>query len=83
MLNGFFGSKNVPVDWDFFTVNDISILGALGSPNIWDDVIGMLESGRIETRSLISHVLKLEEFERGLDIMVNRKGNACKVILTP
>jgi 2-desacetyl-2-hydroxyethyl bacteriochlorophyllide A dehydrogenase len=83
VLNGFFGSKKVVIDWDFITVNDIKIIGSLGSPNIWDDVIEMLESGKIETKSLISHVIKLEEFEKGLDIMVNRKENACKVILKP
>ena len=83
VLNGFFGSKNAAIDWDFFTVNDISIFGALGSPNIWDEVIAMLEAGKIETKSLISHVMKLSEFEKGLDIMVKRKENACKVILKP
>ena len=83
VLNGFFGSRPAPIDWDFITVNDISIIGALGSPNIWDNVIDLLESGMIETKSLISHVLKLDEFEKGLDIMVNRRDNACKVILKP
>jgi len=39
--------------------------------------------GKIETRTLISHRLKLDDFEKGLDIMVNRKENACKVILVP
>ena len=82
-MNGFFGSRSAPIDWDFITVNDISIIGALGSPNIWDDVIDLLESGMIETKSLISHVLRLDEFEKGLDIMVNRRDNACKVILKP
>jgi 2-desacetyl-2-hydroxyethyl bacteriochlorophyllide A dehydrogenase len=83
VLNGFFGSRSAPIDWDFITVNDINIIGALGSPNIWDDVIDLLESGMIETKSLISHVLRLDEFEKGLDIMVNRRDNACKVILKP
>jgi Threonine dehydrogenase and related Zn-dependent dehydrogenases len=83
VLNGFFGSKKMVADWDFFTVNNISLIGALGSPNLWDNVIGMLEYGKIETKSLISHVLKLEEFEKGLDIMINRKENACKIILKP
>ena len=83
VLNGFFGSKNAPIDWDFFTVNDVSILGALGSPNVWDQVIALLEAGIIETKSLISHVLPLDHFEEGLDIMVNRKENVCKVIIKP
>jgi len=83
VLNGFFGSKAAPIDWDFITVNDISIIGALGSPNIWDNVIDLLESGIIETKCLISHIMKLDEFEKGLDMMVNRRENACKVILKP
>ncbi|KJS50573.1 zinc-binding dehydrogenase [Desulfosporosinus sp. BICA1-9] len=83
VLNGFFGSKQVSIDWDFFTINDIEIIGALGSPNIWDDVITMLETGKIETKSLISHIFKLDEFEKGLDIMLSRKENVCKIILTP
>lgn len=81
VLNGFFGSKQTYVDWDFITTREISFIGSLGSPNIWCDVIQMLESEIIETKSLISHIIRLDEFEKGLDIMVNRKENVCKVIL--
>ena len=80
---GFFGSKKPEIDWDVFSTRDITIIGALGSPGIWDNVIEMLESGKIETKSLISHTMKLEDFEKGIDTMVNRKENACKVILIP
>lgn len=83
VLVGFFGSKQPRIEWDSFTTKDISIIGSLGSPGIWDSVIEMLESGKIETKTLISHVLGLEDFEKGLDMMVNRKDNACKVILVP
>lgn len=48
-----------------------------------DIVIEMLEKGKIETKSMISHKMKLEDFEKGLDIMVNRKENAMKLILQP
>jgi len=83
VLIGFFGSKKPEIDWDVYSTRDITLIGALGSPGIWDNVIELLESGRIETRSLISHRMKLEDFEKGIDIMVNRKENACKVILNP
>lgn len=83
VLNGFFGSKRVHVDWDSFIVKNINISCALGSPNIWDDIIGLLESGKIGTKALISHVMRLEDFEKGIDIMVNRRDNACKIILVP
>lgn len=83
VLNGFFGSKNADIDWDFITTNEIQILGSLGSPNIWDDVIHMLEEDKLQTRSLISHVLGLEDFTKGLETMVQRKENVCKVIINP
>lgn len=83
ILNGFFGIKNAPIDWDSFTTKNITLIGTLGSPNIWDEVIYYLESGKIETKNLISHKLSLDDFEKGLDIMLNRKDNVCKVIIKP
>jgi 2-desacetyl-2-hydroxyethyl bacteriochlorophyllide A dehydrogenase len=83
VLNGFFGGKRADIDWDFVTTNEIMIRGTLGSANVWDDVIYMLETGKIEVKSLISHVMKLEDFEEGLDIMVSRRDNACKIIFNP
>ena len=83
VLNGFFGSKHIDVDFDFLTIMEINLVGSLGSPLVWSYVIELLESGKIESKSIISHVLKLEEFEKGMDIMINRKENVCKVILKP
>ena len=85
-LVGFFGGKKVECDWDSFITRDINIYGSLGSPGIWDYVIQMLEEGRIETKNLISHDMKLEsyvDFKIALDIMVDRKENVCKVIVHP
>ena len=83
MLNGLFGSKRADIDWDFITTNEITIRGTLGSANIWDDVIHMIMTGKIETKSLISHTMELKNFEKGLDIMINRRENVCKVIFNP
>lgn len=83
VLVGFFGSKQVNINWDAYTVKGVSILGTLGSPAIWDDVIDLLETDRITVKPLISHEMSLDDFEKGLDVMVNRKENACKVIFKP
>jgi len=83
---GFFGNKKPECDWDSFTTRDISIYGALGSPNVWDDVISMMESGKLEAKSMISHVLDLksyDDFKSALDMMVDRRDNACKIIMKP
>lgn len=83
LLMGFFGNKTANIDWDAFTTKGVTIIGCLGSPVIWDDVIDLMERKVISTKPLITHYMKLSEFDKALDYMVNRKENACKIILEP
>lgn len=74
------------LDWTQFAIQEIDLIGALGSPSVWPEVIELIESGKIDVKSIISHVLpmtSLESFEDALDVMVKRRDNACKVILRP
>ena len=83
---GFFGGKVVPCDWDSLTTKEVSIYGALGSPYIWDEVIARLEDGTLEVESMTSHILPLksyEDFINGMNMMVNRTDNACKIVMHP
>ncbi len=83
---GFFGDKKPSCDWDSFTTRDIDIYGALGSPLVWDNVISLMESGKLEARNLISHVTELksyQDFKNALDTMIDRRENVCKIILKP
>ncbi len=86
VLCGFFGSKAAPCDWDFISTNDAEIIGSLGSPGIWDFVISLIESGKLDVKSIISHRLPLksrEDFMAAVDIMTGRRENVCKVVLIP
>jgi 2-desacetyl-2-hydroxyethyl bacteriochlorophyllide A dehydrogenase len=83
---GFFGAKKPNCDWDSFTTRDISIYGSLGSPHVWDDIIHMMENGKLDTKNLISHEMDLksyDDFKKAMDTMVERRENVCKVILKP
>lgn len=83
---GFFGNKKPKCDWDSFITKDITIYGALGSPNVWEDTIEMLEMGKLDTKNLISHTKNLksyEDFKDALDLMVERREKVCKIILKP
>jgi len=82
-LLGFLGAKRVEMNWDPFITSDVTFLGVLGSPGLWGEVIEILEAGKISTAPLITHRMKLEEFEKGLDIMVNRRDAVCKVVFFP
>ena len=82
---GFFGAKGLNVT-GFIYYRDIAIYGSLGSPNVWGDVISMLESGKLEVKSIISHIMDMksyDDFKNAMDMMVERRDNACKIILKP
>ena len=86
VLCGFFGEKHVPCSWDFISTSDAEIIGSLGSPGIWDFVISLVEDGKLDVKSVISHTLPLrskEDFLNAVDIMTGRKDNVCKVVLIP
>ncbi|WP_147802292.1 L-threonine 3-dehydrogenase [Alkalicoccus halolimnae] len=47
----------------------------------WQQVSGMLSSGRVDVKPMITHHFPLEDFEKGFELML--KGNCGKVILHP
>ena len=84
VLCGFFGTKQAPCSWDFISTNDAEIIGSLGSPGIWDFVISLMESGRLDVKGIISHELPLkskDDFMNAFGIMTERRENVCKVVL--
>ncbi|WP_179298813.1 L-threonine 3-dehydrogenase [Evansella halocellulosilytica] len=47
----------------------------------WQQVSGLLESGQVDVKPMITHHFSLEEFEKGFDLMI--KGACGKVVLHP
>lgn len=81
VLLGICGGKPLPdFDIDHLVINDISVRGALGSPNIWPDVIAMIEGKRVDPTAIVTHTLPLDGFEAGLGLVTGREG--IKVVVT-
>lgn len=75
VLQGLFGGRLLQdFDLDQIVINDLTVKGALGSPNIWPDVIHLIETGRVDPLKIISHAIPLEDFESGIDLVTSRKG---------
>ena len=47
----------------------------------WEQVAGLLKSGAVDLNPLITHVLPMEEFQKGFELMIS--GNSGKVVLIP
>lgn len=68
-------------DLDRIVINDLTLRGALGSPGIWPEVIGLIESGRIDPSAIVTHDLPIRDFARALEIIEARL--AVKLLLRP
>jgi len=82
-MTGLFAGQKCSVDFDPIVINNITILGSLGGPGIWDEAIDLHQRGKITAAPLITHRLPLSEFVKGIEIMRNRTDNAIKVVLEP
>ncbi|MBI3909336.1 MAG: zinc-binding dehydrogenase [Armatimonadetes bacterium] len=82
-LVGLFAGQTCKVDFDHFTVNNMTIIGCLGGPNMWGEAIALLASGKVRATPLITHRLPLSQFVEGVEISRRRKDNAIKVVLEP
>lgn len=68
-------------DLDQIVINDLQVSGALGSPNIWPDVIALIESGKVNPAAIVSDEYPLEQF--GVALEKARSGEGIKVLLRP
>jgi L-iditol 2-dehydrogenase len=82
-LVGLFNSQKGEIDLDALVVNNIKIKGSLGSPNVWDETLYLLETGRIRAAPLITHRRPLSEALNVLQMMEERQPDLIKAVLVP
>lgn len=80
VLQGFCGGRRVDdLNTDPIVVNDLNVLGALGSPGIWPDVIRLIESGRINPAAIVTDELPIASYAEAIRRVESRE--AVKVVL--
>ncbi len=68
---------------DDVVVNDQEILGSIGSPGVWDEVISLIESGTIRPSVLVTNTFELERFDDAIELLTRRKQGTGKVLIAP
>ncbi|MBN9022839.1 MAG: alcohol dehydrogenase catalytic domain-containing protein [Rhizobiales bacterium] len=74
MLGLFAGKRSTNLDLDRVVIGEVTLRGALGSPGVWPDVIGLIERGVIDPRPLVSDTLPLAAFVDGIERVKARTG---------
>lgn len=82
-MTGLFAGSKCAVDFDPIVVNNVTILGCLGGPSVWDEAISLHARGEITAKPLITHRLPLAEFARGVEIARKRQNEVIKVVVEP
>lgn len=68
---------------DDVVINDQEILGSIGSPGVWDEVISLIESGRIRPSALVTNTFELERFDDAIELLSRREHGTGKVLIAP
>ena len=83
VLTGVFGGMSGALDLDAVVLRNLTIRGALGSPNVWPETLDLIESGRIRTEPLITERRPLAEAGEVLRLLEERRADLVKAVLTP
>jgi L-iditol 2-dehydrogenase len=82
-LVGLFNSQKGELDLDALVVNNITLRGCLGSPNVWDETLQLLQSGRIRAAPLLSERRPLAQAVQVFEMMAERRPELIKAVLFP
>jgi len=83
-----FGLTANPIEFDInyaITLRQVRAFGVAGRHmwDTWRQMDGLLQSGQLDPRPVITHQLPLDEFDRGFQYVMSSDRTAAKVVLLP
>jgi 2-desacetyl-2-hydroxyethyl bacteriochlorophyllide A dehydrogenase len=81
LLFGMNNSRKQEISQNTITRKDLTIIGNYVSSYMFGETVKILESGMLPLKELVTHKLKLEDIQIGIDAM--KKGEALEVIVYP
>ena len=81
LLFGMNSSVQQTICQNTITRKDLTIMGNYASRFKFDDTLRLLESNMLPVDDMITHILSLEEFSEGIELL--RAGKAIKVLVDP
>ena len=70
------------MDFEKIAYKELQVSGGIGQRRpAWRRALRLMESGEVQPEKLISHDLRLDEWERGFELLEKQEG--MKVILRP
>jgi L-iditol 2-dehydrogenase len=80
---GLTGGAQIPIRMDRIALNELDVYGVRANPNSCDEVIMLLEKGKVDFKPLVTHTFPLTEFGRALEVFSKKMEGAIKVVVHP
>ncbi|PYQ41369.1 MAG: dehydrogenase [Acidobacteria bacterium] len=78
------GGRRAFLDSDVFALKHLRVDGVFAyTTDSFEQALRIIESGKLDVRALITHTLRLREFEKAFDLLSNRPEPVVKVMLKP
>ncbi len=81
ILVGIFENPEVRIPANIFVQREISLIGSQGYCWDFQTALKMLERGEVKLKEIITHVLPLSSLEEALELLMDPKSKATKVII--
>lgn len=83
VVTGVFEKKMHSVDLNTIMPKELTIIGSLGGPTVFDEVIGLIREGQLNPLPLNTHLLPLSEADEGLATVARGRPDLVKLHLDP
>ncbi len=83
VLVGLTGQETVSLATDEIVVKDQEIIGSLGSPGVWPQVLELLASAPINPSELVTHHFPLTQIQSAIDLAREKNPNTGKILIWP
>jgi len=80
---GLTGEQTVPLPVDQIVVQDQELLGSLGSPGIWPEVLELLDTTALKPSELITDQFPLSDVDVAIELAIRKLPSTGKIIVYP
>jgi threonine dehydrogenase-like Zn-dependent dehydrogenase len=81
VVAGLTGHADMPFPIDDLVVGDQTVVGTVGSPGIWPEVLRLIARGAVSPSRIISNIFKLDNADAAYGLLAARKPETGKVLV--
>lgn len=81
MIGTFHGQPTI--DGNAVVRKDLEVYGSVASPNVWETVIHLVETGKVPVKNIITHYFPLDDYGDALRLMEEKDMSIIKAIIKP